>query len=580
MARMYPDLSESTLARMAGERRTRAEVLVYRALRALPDRVLVRYRVPWVSASGEPADGEADFVLFDPRHGILAIEVKGGGIAYDAVQDTWTSTDGDGVIHAIDPFRQATTSKYELFRHLCERPEWKAAAPRRITLAHAVFFPDLSRRDCNRQLRDIATPPAIVGTRDDLTAIEAWIDRCFAEFRRPDEAPLGDRGVRCAEGILCRSITVRPLAARAIEDEERTRLTLTENQMLVLELLAHRNRVGISGGAGTGKTLLARTRSEQLAAAGRNTLLVCFNKPLAAWLQRSVQGAANLTVSTLHALYTSWIAEAGRRCGRSFIDEAEADHPGKDHFAVILPIAFTLAIVEIGAPPYDAVIVDEGQDLYDDDWTALDFMIEARHAALWIFFDPNQILYRRARTFPIRDPDAIFPLRRNCRNTAAIHAVVYRHYPGEPPLPPGIDGVLPEHHQADTLDAQARVVQGVVRRYLAEGVSAADIVVLVLPTDERNQAFFRPLRATTLPDGVQWTFDTFGDPRKVLVDTVARFKGLEGGVLVLWLGVDIDVELHSKFLYVGTSRARSRLVLVGTEQVCKAALAEDPAPTT
>lgn len=481
MARMYPDLSESTLARMAGERKTRAEILVYRALRALPDRFLVRYRVPWVSDSGVPADGEADFVVFDPRHGILVIEVKGGRIAYDASEDLWTSTDGDGVVHKIDPFRQATASKYELFRHLCERPEWKAAVPQRITLAHAVFFPDLARRDCMRQLQDIATPPPTVGTHDDLSIIEAWIGRCFAKFGRPDE--------------------------------------------------------------------------------------------------RSVQGTANLTVSTLHALYMGWIAEAKQRCGRDFIDEAEADHPGKDHFGVILPVAFTLAVMEIGAPAYDAVVVDEGQDFRDDDWTALDFMIDTRRAALWIFFDPNQTLYRQAKTFPIRDPEAIFPLRRNCRNTAPIHTVIYRRYRGDPVTPPGIDGPAPEHHIADTLEAQAKLVQGVVRRYLDEGVSAAEIVVLVLPTDERNQAFFRPLRATALPDGVQWTFDVLGDPRKVLVDTVARFKGLEGGVLVLWLGIDIDVELHSNFLYVGTSRARSRLALVGTEQVCRAALAEDSAPT-
>ena len=233
-----------------------------------------------------------------------------------------------------------------------------------------------------------------------------------------------------------------------------------------------------------------------------------------------------------------------------------------------------LAVMEIGMPPYDAVIVDEGQDFGDDDWTALDFMIETSGAALWIFFDPNQTLYRRAKDFPIRNPDAIFPLRRNCRNTMPIHAVVYRRYRGDPVTPPGIEGAPLECHVADTVAAQAKLVQGAVRRYLEGGVSAAEIVVLVLPTDERNQAFFRPLQATKLPGGVQWSFDVLGDPRKVLVDTVARFKGLEAGILVLWLGVDIDVELHREFLYVGTSRARSRLVLVGTEQACTAAIAE------
>jgi hypothetical protein len=128
---------------------------------------------------------------------------------------------------------------------------------------------------------------------------------------------------------------------------------------------------------------------------------------------------------------------------------------------------------------------------------------------------------------------------------------------------------LRKHHKR-RLQAQARLVQSTVRRYLQEGVSARDIVVLVLPISDGRRAFVDALRAMPLPDGVQWTEDVHGDPRKVLVDTVARFKGLEAAVLVLWLGLDIDDAIHRELLYVGTSRARSRLVLVGTRDACEA----------
>jgi hypothetical protein len=67
--------------------------------------------------SGRPGDGEADFVAVHPSHGIIVIEVKGGGIEVD--QGRWMSTDRNGVQHAIkNPFEQAAASKHDLLRFL------------------------------------------------------------------------------------------------------------------------------------------------------------------------------------------------------------------------------------------------------------------------------------------------------------------------------------------------------------------------------------------------------------------------------------------------------------------------------
>lgn len=51
------------------------------------------------------------------------------------------------------------------------------------------------------------------------------------------------------------------------------------------------------------------------------------------------------------------------------------------------------------------------------------------------------------------------------------------------------------------------------------------------------------------------------------VETVARFKGLEGEVLILW-GLDaLPSEERRETLYVGISRAKSILALCGSQGI-------------
>jgi superfamily I DNA/RNA helicase len=60
--------------------------------------------------------------------------------------------------------------------------------------------------------------------------------------------------------------------------------------------------------------------------------------------------------------------------------------------------------------------------------------------------------------------------------------------------------------------------------------------------------------------------------RGIRLETVKRFKGLEADVVFLW-GIDsMPLGEQREVLYVGISRAKSRLTLVGTEEVCRRAL--------
>ncbi|MBX3038563.1 MAG: NERD domain-containing protein [Anaerolineales bacterium] len=55
---------------------------------------VIFYNVAWQARrDGYTRDGEADFVIAHPDYGVLVLEVKGGGVTYDAITGQWTTTD-------------------------------------------------------------------------------------------------------------------------------------------------------------------------------------------------------------------------------------------------------------------------------------------------------------------------------------------------------------------------------------------------------------------------------------------------------------------------------------------------------
>src|SRR5947207_7923462 len=142
MAKMRPELKEADLDRLSSQ----AEAKVYRALDGLSNDVLVIHSLSWTykTRRGELVEGEADFTLFFGNAGFLTIEVKGGGVAYNATAGMWSSIDRKGVSHPIkDPFRQARKERFAVLDQIKGHAEWRKWHGRRIQAGHAVFFPAL-----------------------------------------------------------------------------------------------------------------------------------------------------------------------------------------------------------------------------------------------------------------------------------------------------------------------------------------------------------------------------------------------------------------------------------------------------
>jgi hypothetical protein len=562
MARMRPELSEARLDQLP----SRAEARFYRACRdQLPNHVLVLHSVAVIrlTAGVAPQDAEADFVICDPDRGVLVVEVKGGGVSRDPVTGLWHSIDRYSQPHPIkDPFRQAMGGKHLMIEHLRAAPRWRQAGIGRVAIGHAVAFPDV--RNVAR-LAGPHAPAAIIAGRDEVDEVSRWATDALNFWIGNDtkSTPPGSAGIDAIEEIFCPPLVVRPLLADVLEEEEAIRIRLTDQQARLLRALGRRPRAAIAGGAGTGKTLIAYRRACELAAAGRKTLLVCYNRALADFLKQQPERPPLLQPLSFHQLCEWRIGLARAASGRNLLAEAEADFPTGDPFDVLRPHALALAC-EILPDRFGAILVDEGQDFKAEYWLALQALLEdGADTVFYVFYDTNQALYTAVPTFPDLGPP--FLLLANCRNTRPIHALAYQYYRGEATEPPDIDGAAIETITEPTLNGQARRLSEAVARLVGEEkVRPSDIVVLV-PSRLKARRY-ELLERLPLPAGIRWAPEDHTTDGAVLLDTVARFKGLEAAIVFLWGLDDPSLPADRESLYVGLSRAKSRLVLVGESE--------------
>lgn len=118
---------------------------------------------------------------------------------------------------------------------------------------------------------------------------------------------------------------------------------------------------------------------------------------------------------------------------------------------------------------------------------------------------------------------------------------------------------------AQAAKINARIVDLVAR----QGVSAGDITVLIADA-LRKADYYAALRRLPLPKPATWLEEGIRASNTVLIDTIQRFKGLESPIVILW-GLDtIDLTRSEELLYVGMSRAKSLLIVVGAAATCAA----------
>ena len=530
------------------DRRRRAEVKVYdRISEELPDKFHVFYSSPWLAIDrfGNEKDGECDFVVAHEKLGILAIEVKGGGIAFHPTSGQWTSTDRHKIVHNIrDPVEQARSAKYNILDKLkrSENLERKW-----INIRYGVVFPDA------------ATPSRSLGA-DKPTQIFCahhhfqhnfvdWINErlCDSSGDSQNGEDLGRDGIAALERMFAFPFTLSFRISAAISEDVRSLDLLEHEQFLLLDYMSEILRARIEGAAGTGKTILAVEAAIRSGKVGNRTLLTCFNKPLATDLKRRLDGTDNVMVENFHSLCFSMANAVGLPVLSKMEDQS--------FFEDYLPELLIKALCANESLRFDHIIVDEGQDFLENWWLAIDEAV-AEGGRLHALLDPNQCLYNRHSEFSAALELVPIQLNRNLRNTQRIHKAAMVHYSGPTTSAPGPLGIELNWVEIGTASSAPKAIYDEVKRLVyQENLDPADIAVLVPDSETRDAFMIASARSSLIISDAESV-----SSEALIVDTVRRFKGLERNAVVLCLA-GVETRL-TQLAYSGMTRARAALSIV------------------
>ena len=465
--------------------------------------------------------GEIDFVVCGPE-GLFVLEVKGGHVAcHDGVWET-TNRYGETKRLRESPFRQAETAMHGLLKKL------PSITKETFVIGYGVIMtgelPDSAEWD-----------RAVYANQRDFKQFEKWLERFIRHWRAKDT----NKPVAVSSQLKALQQRLRPDFEYvvpmhvSVHDVEARRVRLTEDQMKWVDAIEVNPRVICSGGAGTGKTMLALELARRWCADGKKTVLACHSLWLKRYLER--HAVPGLTVSLADSIHVT-----ARRAG---IDK------------------------------FDALIVDEGQDILNmDSLDVLDkFLLDGISKGLWCFFhDVNN----QSGLCGSYVPDAYeylssfgpaqIPLKTNCRNTLPILQRIQDDLNADVGNKGVGDGPVVREVFVEDTDSAIKALERELHHLIhCERFNPGEIVVL-------SPVLFSQSWTSLLSDNIQIPITVLDDasPRNMNRHTIGfsqigDFKGLESEVVVL---VDMprpgyNVSLHSLH-YVGMSRARALLSMI------------------
>ena len=527
MAKIYP----SELAAQPSFHSSAGEKAVYEALQTLDDKYTVFYSFRWLNADGQArSEGEGDFIVLHPEHGILSIEVKDGGIDYDGGA-WWQTNRRTGARKRIDPFNQAAATQYRLQAILKERtPDIFT------TVCRAVWFTSVELG----QTRNL--PPEVV--RDiilDQTALEApdaALRHVFDYWRRHlgfYMRPWAPGQYQAILRALMPSLHFVESLTSIHRETAADAILLTRQQASVLEFLQEQPTAAIHGLAGTGKTVLALERARRLAAKGRPVLYLCFNE----FLLTHLQNECSIPHVTFHNV-------------RTLAQELMQDDTIPIERVIPAFYDFFETSFDDSTWAWPDIVVDEGQDLSDSLIAHLADLAELYDGSFYVFYDREQyIMQKTSPAWMDTKAECHLVIYRNCRNTHEIADFISRlmGIPAER-YENQIHGLPPTAFFYRDNERLLRRAEQFVAQMMKDGLAPEDIAILTIHSVKHSRL---PMDVKLAGRALALT----PEPGKILFTSTRKFKGLEAKAVLL---IDsetsrLDDPLIRRLLYVGASRA-------------------------
>lgn len=565
MARMVPShyRQEST---------SYGEQQIFHALEALPDNYTVFHSYSLNEHSGK-LFAEIDFVILCSR-GVLCLEVKGGHIKCQERQ--WYSFGGGSDSRQIEnPFTQSQTAAMALYHAVQEYFRTNRSIVN-ACYASGVAFPDITFNERGPEIR-----LEIVYDKNSGD-LEAYIKRVFTFWQQElkerhgfEPTGLSTSACKLLEKYLCNDFDIAYTVGARVDQVEKETIRLTESQRKVLDYVAENPRILITGGAGTGKTILCLEQARRRASSGADVLFLCFNHNLAFNLDHRVKEqnpdlGESCTVDAFYRFLLRTLAGSPHRPPEPKAAEIEQVNR---YWQEDVPRAF-LRLAKV--PQYDFLVIDEGQDLLEPlKLQCLDKLLKGglAHGDWLAAMDPRQNLYGtdiEAGLGILRQGHPVkLSLEDNYRNTQEIIRYTIKSTGIDPQVKPLIQGLeIQEDYYSNLEDQRIKLVKA-LEKLKKDGIPPASICIVSLTSFEKSVLQGKSKAGKFLVQDLTDLSPAEWDPDKVKFSSVFRFKGMESPVVIV---TDINGAKDNYHVrcYTAMTRAKAMLWALKHESLAEA----------
>ena len=493
---------------------------------------------------------EGDFVIADPARGVLVLEVKGGAVRKEG--GVWLQ---NGQAMKSCPLEQAHRFVKLLLAKFEERGK---VAP---LMGVAVAFPDT----------EFEVPPTqgdleglVLGARE-LPYMEEALPRLF-ERALPKNIwrTVSPGWIEFVHSLWCESWPAAMSLSCLVKDRGAKRVRLDAEQFGALEGILENDVVLVHGGAGTGKTLLARELARREAAAGRRVLVLTFTEALGLELAGHFDGAGSAFPVAVSPV-GRWALERLR--GDGF---AEPERYEPEFWDRVTRLAAESAPLWEGCA-FDTVVVDEGQDFGENEWRIVERCAgtgEGDGRRIWVFADDGQAFWAERRLPADFERRAVkYALKTPYRCPPGIQALAEAYVAGgwgsggaglEAVAREVAEGTIKIVVSGDTEPEAHAAVGREIRAAKKAGFAESDIAVvslrgLMYPGNIAHSATLGRCELAKATD--------LQNRERVICDTFLRYKGLERPVVIV-ADVKTDAERYNVRMNIAVSRAFGALRIV------------------
>ena len=399
MASLIPAIGVCVSRMTGGEKR-----LAYRLEGKLEEDWLLWYDVPL-----GPRNVHPDFVVFNPRRGLLVLEVKDWKL--DTIRDIDRQSASiltpNGLKRVANPLEQARQYAHEVSNLLQRDPQLTINSGRMqgtllFPWSYGVVLANISRKQFDStNLGEVIESHRVICQDEMAESVDAEaFQQCLwgmLPFAR--SVPLALPQIDRIRWHLFPEIRIAAPIQNSLFDDQAPEIpdivrVMDIQQEQLARSLGEGHRV-IHGVAGSGKTLILGYRAEHLAkVCAKPILVLCYNRTLAKRLACTI-AAKGLADKVLVHTFHQWC-----RAQLVAYNAGLPEKTGDQNFYAAELVDRIIRAVDaniIPAGQYDAVMIDEGHD-FQPEWLKLVAqMVNPSTNLLLVLYDDAQSIYGREK---------------------------------------------------------------------------------------------------------------------------------------------------------------------------------------